>query len=76
MLLHQCLTDLLTTELKFSDEILPECKKSTFCEGGHWNRLQREAVDSPSLKISQIQLDKVLSNLQYLALLLTEGWTI
>lgn len=34
MLLHQGLTDLLTTELRFSDGILPECKKTTYCEGG------------------------------------------
>lgn len=34
MLLHQGLTDLLTTELRFSDEIPPECKNPTYCEGG------------------------------------------
>ena len=29
----------------------------------HWNRLPREAVESPSVKIFKIQQDMVLSNL-------------
>lgn len=78
VLLHQGLTDLLITELRLSDEIPPECKKITYCEGGQiLEQLQREAVVSPSLKISQIQLDTALSNTaqQYLTLLSTESWT-
>lgn len=63
ILLHQGLTDLLNTELRLSDEISPECKKPTYCDGGQiLKQLQREAVESPSLKIFQIQLDTALSN--------------
>ncbi|KFQ07767.1 hypothetical protein N330_13692, partial [Leptosomus discolor] len=29
----------------------------------HWNRLPREAVDAPSLKVFQARLDEALSNL-------------
>ncbi|KFQ35819.1 hypothetical protein N332_01141, partial [Mesitornis unicolor] len=29
----------------------------------HWNRLPREAVDAPSLKVFKARLDRALSNL-------------
>ncbi|KFW79428.1 hypothetical protein N305_09843, partial [Manacus vitellinus] len=29
----------------------------------HWNRLPREAVDAPSLKVFKVRLDGALSNL-------------
>ena len=41
----------------------------------HWNRLPREAVDSPSLEILKTRLDKVLYSLLQVTLLLQEGWT-
>ena len=40
-----------------------------------WNRLPREVVESPSLKIFKTRLDKVLSSLLQVTLLWQEGWT-
>lgn len=39
----------------------------------HWNRLPREAVESPSMKIFRNWLDMVLGNLLSVALVLEEG---
>jgi len=39
----------------------------------HWKRLPREIVESLSLHVFKTQLDAVLSNLLYLALL-SAGW--
>ena len=41
----------------------------------YWNRLPREAVESPSLEIFQPRLDKVLCSLLWVTLLQQEGWT-
>jgi len=41
----------------------------------HWNRLPREAVESPSLEIFKTRLDKVLYKLLQVTLLRQEGWT-
>lgn len=41
----------------------------------HWNNLPRLAVESPSLELFKTQLDEVLHNLLYLALLWTGCWT-
>ena len=41
----------------------------------HWNRLPREAVESPSLEIFKTHLDKVLCSLLWVTLLQQEGWT-
>jgi len=41
----------------------------------HWNRLPREAVDSPSLEIFKTHLDKVLCSLLRVTLLRQEGWS-
>jgi len=40
----------------------------------HWNRLPREAVDSPSLAIFKICLDRVLCNLLWVTLFWQGGW--
>jgi len=40
-----------------------------------WHRLPREAVESPSLKIFQTRLDKVLCSLLWVTLLQQGGWT-
>ena len=41
----------------------------------HWNRLPREAVESPSLEIFQPRLDAVLCSLLWVTLLQQGGWT-
>jgi len=41
----------------------------------HWNRLPREAVESPSLEILKTRVDEVLCNLLYMALLRQMCWT-
>ena len=41
----------------------------------HWNRLPREAVESPSLEIFKTHLDKVLCSLLWVTLLRQGGWT-
>ncbi|KFW02308.1 hypothetical protein N327_05034, partial [Fulmarus glacialis] len=38
-------------------------KFSTMRMVRHWNRLPREAVDAPSLKVFKARLDEALSNL-------------
>jgi len=40
---------------------------------GHWNRLPREVVDSPSLEIFKTHLDKVLCSLLQVTLLCQGG---
>jgi len=40
-----------------------------------WNRLPREAVESPSLEIFKPCLDKVLCSLLWVTLLRQWGWT-
>ena len=40
-----------------------------------WNRLPREAVESPSLEIFQTRLDAVLCSLLWVTLLQQDGWT-
>jgi len=41
----------------------------------HWNRLPREAVESPSLEIFKTYLDKVLCSLLEVTLLGQGSWT-
>ena len=41
----------------------------------HWNRLPREAVESPSLEIFKTHLDAVLCSLLHVTLLQQGGWT-
>jgi len=41
----------------------------------HWNRLPREAVESPSLEIFKTHLDKVLCSLLWVTLVWQGGWT-
>jgi len=41
----------------------------------HWNRLPREAVESPSLEIFKTRLDQVLCSLLWVTLLWQGGWT-
>jgi len=41
----------------------------------HWNKLPREAVDSPSLEIFKTPLDKVLRSLLQVTLFQQGGWT-
>ena len=40
----------------------------------HWNRLPREAVESPSLEIFKTRLDEVLCSLLKVTLLRQGGW--
>ena len=44
-------------------------EKREIYSGGYWNRLPREAVESPSLEIFQTRLDKVLCSLLWVTLL-------
>lgn len=44
----------------------------------HWNRLPREAVDVPSLKVCKIRLNEALSNLTWweVSLPMVGGWNL
>lgn len=41
----------------------------------HWHRLSREIAEHPPLEIFKTQLDMVLNDLLYVALLEHGGWT-